>query len=139
MSSKIRAKRPLSEAGADLASKPSAAGESAGLTPQSTATLAMCQPQYFQVDYSINPWMHPTDWRSQSIELLKKAQSGWNAMYQVFLSLGVSIQLVPPEEGLPDMVFTANAAVVLDKKVLLSRFRYQERQREEKHFAAFFE
>jgi N-dimethylarginine dimethylaminohydrolase len=40
--------------------------------------------------------------------------------------------------GLPDLVFTANAAVVLDRKVVLARFRYPERSREEPHFEAAF-
>ncbi len=40
---------------------------------------------------------------------------------------------------MPDLVFTANAAVVLDRKALLARFRHPERQKEEPHFAAAFE
>ena len=35
---------------------------------------------------------------------------------------------MPPAPGVPDLVFTANAAVVLDRKVLLARFRHPERQ-----------
>jgi len=45
---------------------------------------------------------------------------------------------VPPVDGLPDLVFTANAAVVLDRKVLLAHFRHPERQAEEAHFEAAF-
>lgn len=60
-------------------------------------------------------------------------------MYQTFLSLGASIQLVEPQPPWPDMVFTANSAIVLDGKVLLSHFRHPERQGEEKHFREFFE
>jgi N-dimethylarginine dimethylaminohydrolase len=45
---------------------------------------------------------------------------------------------VPPLEGAPDLVFTANAAVVLDGKALLARFRHPERQCEEPVFAAGF-
>jgi N-dimethylarginine dimethylaminohydrolase len=104
-----------------------------------TAVLAMSRPEYFEVTYSINPWMQPMDWQSRSTELLSKAQSGWEAMYETFVSMGVSVNLVPPAKGLPDMVFTANAAIVLNKKVLLASFRYKERQGEESHFAEFFE
>jgi N-dimethylarginine dimethylaminohydrolase len=39
---------------------------------------------------------------------------------------------------LPDLVFTANAAVVLDRKVVLTRFHHGERQGEEPVFAASF-
>jgi N-dimethylarginine dimethylaminohydrolase len=41
--------------------------------------------------------------------------------------------------GLPDMVFPANAAVVLDRRALLGRFRPPERRGEEARFAAAFE
>jgi N-dimethylarginine dimethylaminohydrolase len=41
--------------------------------------------------------------------------------------------------GLPDLVFTANAALVLDGTVLLARFRHPERQAEESHVAAAFQ
>ena len=45
---------------------------------------------------------------------------------------------MPPAAGLPDLVFTANSAVVLDRKVLLARFRHPERQAEEAHYEAAF-
>ena len=49
-----------------------------------------------------------------------------------------AVELVPPAAGLPDLVFTANAGVVLDRQVLLARFRHPERAREEPHFEAAF-
>jgi N-dimethylarginine dimethylaminohydrolase len=52
--------------------------------------------------------------------------------------LGATVELIPAAPGLPDLVFTANAAVVLDGKALLSRFRYPQRQAEEKHSEAAF-
>jgi N-dimethylarginine dimethylaminohydrolase len=54
------------------------------------------------------------------------------------LDAGATIETVPPLEGAPDLVFTANAAVVLDGKALLARFRHPERQIEEPVFAAAF-
>jgi N-dimethylarginine dimethylaminohydrolase len=44
----------------------------------------------------------------------------------------------PQAPGLPDLVFTANAAVVLDRRVLFARFRHAERQGEEALFEAAF-
>lgn len=49
------------------------------------------------------------------------------------------IELISPQPGLPDMVFTANAGLVFNGKVVLSRFRYPERQGEEKHVEDWFE
>src|SRR5207245_5050244 len=62
----------------------------------------------------------------------------WAALHQTLCELGAAIELVPPVQGLPDLVFTANAAVVLDRTALLARFRHPERQREEPHFDAAF-
>jgi N-dimethylarginine dimethylaminohydrolase len=44
------------------------------------------------------------------------------------------VELAEPQPGLPDMVFTANAAVVRDGKTLLARFRFPERAGEEPHW-----
>ena len=52
--------------------------------------------------------------------------------------LGASIEFVPAVAGVPDLVFTANAAVVLDRKALLARFRYPQRREEEGHYKAAF-
>src|SRR5262249_11479129 len=51
---------------------------------------------------------------------------------------GAQMDLVRAKPGLPDLVFTANAAVVLDGKALLARFRHPERRAEEPYFAATF-
>lgn len=40
---------------------------------------------------------------------------------------------MPPVEGLPDLVFTANAALVHENTAILSNFRHPERQSEERH------
>jgi N-dimethylarginine dimethylaminohydrolase len=45
---------------------------------------------------------------------------------------------MPGVAGLPDMVFPANAAVVLDRLALLARFRHPERRGEERHFQGHF-
>ncbi len=38
-------------------------------------------------------------------------------------------------QGLPDLVFTANAALIYGRRAILSRFRHPQRQGEEPHFA----
>jgi len=99
----------------------------------------MCRPHYFSVSYSINPWMDPQDWSNSGSDLALAAQQQWSALHEALLAKGASIALVDPEPGLPDLVFTANAAIVLDGKALLSRFRHAERQGEEPVFAQAFD
>jgi N-dimethylarginine dimethylaminohydrolase len=98
----------------------------------------MCPPQHFAVTYSINPWMDPQTWANSSEVLHATAARQWAGLHRTLLTRGASIEVIDPEAGLPDLVFTANAAVVLDRKVLPARFRHPERQRERPVFAAGF-
>jgi N-dimethylarginine dimethylaminohydrolase len=99
-----------------------------------TARFLMCRPDHFAVDYAINPWMNPQSWASESKILVDASRREWAALHRVLAGIGAAIELVPPALHLPDLVFTANAAVVLDRKAVLSRFRYPERRREEEPF-----
>ena len=51
---------------------------------------------------------------------------------------GAAVELIPAVPALPDLVFTANAALVLDGIALLAAFRHPQRQAEERHVAAAF-
>jgi N-dimethylarginine dimethylaminohydrolase len=98
----------------------------------------MCPPQHFAVTYSINPWMDPAAWAGHGDALHASAQAQWDALRAALRDNGVAIEMVVPHEGLPDLVFTANAAVVLDRTALLARFRHPERQSEQPVFLAAF-
>src|ERR1041384_6989965 len=103
-----------------------------------TPRLLMCPPQHFAVTYSINPWMDPAKWADDGAALTARAAQQWVALHAALLEAGAMIETVPPLEDAPDLVFPANAAVVLDGKALLARFRHPERQIEEPGFAAAF-
>jgi N-dimethylarginine dimethylaminohydrolase len=98
----------------------------------------MCAPRHFAVTYSINPWMDPRAWTESGSALHATAERQWADLHRTLLECGAEIDMVDPAPGLPDLVFTANAAVVLDRKALLARFRHPERQGEEPVFAAAF-
>ena len=101
------------------------------------ARLLMCAPEHFAVSYAINPWMDPESWtRDQRAH--RAAVRQWAALHRKLVALGAAVELLPPVAGLPDLVFTANAAVVLDRQALLARFRHAERQGEEVHFERAF-
>jgi N-dimethylarginine dimethylaminohydrolase len=93
----------------------------------------MCPPRYFEVSYSINPWMDPR--RPADPE---RAMAQWQWLVETFLDLGHKVDLVDPVPGLPDMVFTANAATVVAGRVLGARFRNAERTREAPAFLEWF-
>jgi N-dimethylarginine dimethylaminohydrolase len=62
----------------------------------------------------------------------------WEQLHAV-LSCLARVELVEPQDGSPDMVFTANAGLVSQQVVALSRFRHPERQGEEPHFRKWFD
>ena len=103
-----------------------------------TARFLMGHPRHFGVIYRINPWMDPERWARDEPALAAVSAKEWSALHAKLTALGARIEEVPGEPGLPDLVFTANSAVVLDRKALLARFRHRERQAEEPHFEAAF-
>jgi N-dimethylarginine dimethylaminohydrolase len=88
-------------------------------------TYLMCPPQYFTVDYAINPWMHP----DHPVDT-GRAMRQWEQLRATFIRLGHAVRTIAPVPGLPDMVFAANGACVIDGKVLGARFRYPQRAAE---------
>ena len=101
--------------------------------------LLMSPPDFFEVSYAINPWMDPTRWSLDARRLTQDARSGWAALKASYEALGARVTVKPAVPGLPDLVFTANCAVVLDGKVLLARYLKPERAGEEVHGRRLFE
>jgi N-dimethylarginine dimethylaminohydrolase len=99
----------------------------------------MCPPRHFAVTYSINPWMNPDEWSRRSRSLEQTTELEWSSLKSLLEQSGAVVDLMVPASGVPDLVFTANSAVVLDGKALLARFRHPERRLEEPHFAAAFD
>jgi N-dimethylarginine dimethylaminohydrolase len=103
-----------------------------------TAHFLMGNPRHFAVTYRINPWMDPARWARDERALAVACANEWDEFRAKLEALGARIEEITGEPGLPDLVFTANSAVVLDGKALLAHFRHPERQAEEPHFAAAF-
>lgn len=96
--------------------------------------LLVCAPDYFGVEYEINPWMRITNTVDPA-----RAVGQWRELMRVLEDeAGALLDRVAPVPGLPDMVFTANAGVVAGRLAVPSRFRHPERQREEAHFERWF-
>ena len=96
-------------------------------------TYLMCPPEYFAVDYSINPWMTPGVPVDTAL-----AMSQWQQLRSAFTSLGHTVRTIAAEPGLPDMVFAANGATVIDGKVLGSAFRFAQRAPEAAAYLRWF-
>jgi N-dimethylarginine dimethylaminohydrolase len=97
-------------------------------------TILMCAPDHFGVSYVINPWMEGQSAKTDQA----LAHQQWTRLRDAIAQFA-NIAELPPQRGLPeDIVFTANAGLVLGKKAIVSRFRCVERQPEEPHDRAWF-
>lgn len=108
-----------------------------GMTPFSSKnkpTILMCPPDYFTVEYAINPWMEeapPCD------EELAKRQ--WENLYKAITEgAGADVEILSPVKGLPDLVFTANAAFVYNNTAVIAHYKHPERRPEEPVCADWF-
>src|SRR6266496_3314653 len=93
----------------------------------------MCPPDYYGIEYEINPWMS----RSRC-SVPEKAKRQWQGLYDILCGLGVAVELLNPQPGLPDLVFTANAGLIFGTHFYSSSFRHDVRARETPYFDAWF-
>jgi lysine-ketoglutarate reductase/saccharopine dehydrogenase-like protein (TIGR00300 family) len=100
----------------------------------SSIRFLMCSPKHYDVDYVINPWMEGNVHKSSR----DRATEQWQKLYHILKEHAI-VDLIEPQQGVPDMVFTANAGLVLERTVVLSRFYHKERQGEEPFFQQWFE
>jgi N-dimethylarginine dimethylaminohydrolase len=94
----------------------------------------VCPPAFFGVLYEINPWMH----REVAVDL-DRTQAQWEALVRTLRDAGAEVEVLDPADGLPDLVFTANAGIVHGRQFIPSNFRHPEREGEIAHDVAWFE
>ena len=92
------------------------------------AKFLMCPPDHYGIEYEINPWMDRR--RTCNHEL---AVRQWNGLRQLLEDNGASVLCLTPVAGLPDLVFTANAALIFGDLAIPGNFRHPERRGEEGH------
>jgi N-dimethylarginine dimethylaminohydrolase len=102
------------------------------------ARFLMVSPRHFDVSYSINPWMQPDAWQIDPQAMQQKAHAASLALSQALTLAGADVVFESGLSGQPDMVFPANAAIILDGTALMARFRHPERQGEEAPFLEMF-
>ena len=69
---------------------------------------------------------------------VERALAQWDALRRTYLDLGHRVDLLDPVPGLPDMVYAANGATVVDGVVYGARFRHAERGPEAAAHRAWF-
>ena len=94
-------------------------------------SIMLVDPAHFNVSYVINPWMKPGDWAADPAGYAAHARASFDALRGALQGAGATLEIVPGVAGQPDMVFPANAAVVLDRRAIVARFACGERRGEE--------
>ncbi|MEZ4236669.1 MAG: arginine deiminase-related protein [Myxococcota bacterium] len=106
--------------------------------PPSTRVL-MADPEHFDVTYVINP--HMAGHVGTVDRDLARAQ--WEALRQVYLQLGLQVDVLPAVPGFPDLVFVANQTFPTQPRqgppaVILSHMHAAERRGEVPIVARWF-
>ena len=86
--------------------------------------ILMCPPDYYGIEYEINPWMDRQVGSDPAESSLQ-----WRALARTLREVGATVECLEPVSGLPDLVFTANAGLVYHNIFVSSRFRYGVRLR----------
>jgi N-dimethylarginine dimethylaminohydrolase len=95
--------------------------------------VLMCPPDYFQVIYTINPWMSGNEYQLD----LDKVKKQWKKL-KACIGQFAEIEIMPAVKGIPDLIFTANAGVVYKECAIVSTFMNTERKAEEPYFNTAF-
>ncbi|MGY4712309.1 dimethylargininase [Mycolicibacterium sp. CBM1] len=95
---------------------------------------AMTAPTFFTVEYAINPWMDTATPVDTDLALAQ-----WENLRDTYRRLGHTVDLVDPVPGLPDMVYTANAGLIINGTAIVARFKHAERHGESAAYATWMD
>ena len=100
--------------------------------------ILMCPPDHYGIEYEINPWMDRARQADHAV-----ACDQWARLKALLEAAGAEIVTMPPVPGLPDLVFTANAALIYGdsgggKRAVLANFLHPQRQGETPHDERWF-
>lgn len=99
-------------------------------------TIIMCPPTYFDVEYelSTNRWMNKNNKPDKNL-----ASRQWLKLFSACLNSGIKALLIPPQRGLSDMTFVANAGLPIpgNRGFILSHYFHRERRMENNFIRLF--
>ena len=92
----------------------------------------MCSPDYYDVNYTINPWMSILNSPNRNL-----ARSQWLALYQLLESFNAKVEVVTPV-NCPDLVFIADAGIIHNNTFVISNFKFNQRRAETPFWKSYF-
>jgi N-dimethylarginine dimethylaminohydrolase len=100
---------------------------------KSMRKILLCRPDYFDIEYEINPWMHIENKVNKA-----NVQQEYAQLKSLIENLGAEVLEIEPQPNLPDMVYTANLGYVDNNKFIVANFKFPERQKESKFAKKYF-
>lgn len=94
--------------------------------------VLLCRPNYFQVDYIINPLMKPF-----SVDPVLALEQ-WQNLVKTYESLGIQVDVIEQQPDVPDMVFATDCGIVTEGSILLANFRHTQRRPERQYYRQWF-
>lgn len=110
----------------------SVAADSVPARAGSGRRFLLCRPVHFDVTFEINPWMNRENRPDR-----ERSFTEWEGLRQALEGCGAETFAVDSVEGLSDMVFPADIAVVRGGQFLRAKFRHEERRAEAAYGAAW--
>jgi len=85
-----------------------------------------CPPDHLKLEYSINPWMDTSNHFSRTV-----AKQQHRRLVRIFERLAPGhVELIPAEQGLPELCFFGDSVFAFKDKALFARFAMPERHPE---------
>ena len=100
----------------------------------SAKKILLCSPVYYDIEYSINPWMHIEEKVNR-----KDVLNEYTELKKLYDKLKIPYDELTPVKGLPDQVYITDTGVPVGKLFIKSNFRYGQRKPESAIAALYFE
>lgn len=97
------------------------------------STVLLCPPNYYQIEYVINPWMHLTNKVDTN-----RAMEEFDWVVEIYKRIGLEVLIIPQVQGLPDMTYAANLGFVIDNTFIKSNLKFPQRRKEADFAEEFF-
>ncbi|MEZ5991877.1 MAG: arginine deiminase-related protein [Planctomycetota bacterium] len=105
--------------------------------------VLMATPEYFNVESVINPWMQDAEGNLNLVDAAKARQQ-WDALADAYRGIGVQVEVIEGQPGLPDFCFAANQSLVCRNAsgnpiAVMSEMASDTRRTEVAHFRHWYE
>lgn len=97
-------------------------------------SILMCPPDFYDIEYEINPWMDLSNKVDKEL-----VQEQYFQLKSKFEELGTTVMEIPAQRGLPDMVYSANYGHIEGEIFIPANFKFEQRRKESSFAKEYFD